>query len=592
MTSIDELFKKPLAPSNSFSKPSNPTKRKFESPNAEEVYKAAKLSANGSPSSRPNGATVEDEPEDDDDVEAGPAPPPDEDEDDDEDGGRFFGGGVTRDAAEALDYIDQQDGEEFTEERIDSAWLRRLVVTLDRKVSKNAELRARFEGQPQKFMASEADLDAEIKSWSLLAEHAELYPELAKHESVATLVGLLAHENTDVAIGVVEILAELVDEDVEAEAEQWQSLVDAMLEADLLDLLMSNLERLDEANESDREGVYHSLSVLESLASQQAIAERIGEEKVLMYLCNRIALPEKPLGQNKQYAAELLQILLQTSPLLRKRLALDFDGVDLFLRLLSGYRKRDPEKDSLEEEFAENVFDALTCVVDEADGKLKFLEAEGVELCLIMLKEGTFSKLRALRLLDHAVGGQSTAAGDVCEKVVDAGGLKVLFRIFMAKKADSGTTEHLLGIFSALLRLLPGESPSRIRMLAKFEEKDHEKLGRLLDLRKEYTRKLQAVDQEIALEKRMIDDEEAEERADEIFSRRLDGGLYCLQTINVVVAWLAAEDGGMKSKMSEVLGSLKEVKTSLQEQLNILDPQAAEDEDMRDMLATLVGFLE
>lgn len=592
MTSIDELFKKPLAPSSAIGKPSNPTKRKYETPNAEEVYKAAKLSVNGSPSSRPNGATVEDEPDDDDDIEAGPALPPDEDEDDDEEGGRFFGGGVTRDAAEALDYIDQQDGEEFTEEKIDSAWLRRLAVTFDRKVSKNAELRARFESEPQKFMASEADLDSEIKSWSLLAEHAELYPEFAKSESVGALVGLLAHENTDIAIGVVEILAELVDEDVEAEAEQWQSLVDAMLEADLLDLLMSNLERLDEANESDRQGVYHSLAVLEGLASQQVIAERIGTEQVLMFLCKRISLPERPLSQNKQYAAELLQIMLQSSPLLRRRLALDLDGVDLFLRLLSSYRKRDPEKDSLEEEFAENVFDSLTCVVDEADGKLKFMEAEGVELCLIMLKEGTFSKTRALRLLDHAVGGQTPEAADVCEKVVDAGGLKTLFKLFMAKKPDAATTEHLLGIFSALLRLLPGESASRIRTMAKFEEKDGEKLARLLDLRKDYARRLQAVDEEIALEKRMVDEEEAEDRADEFFSRRLEGGLYCLQTIDVVLAWLAAEDGGMKAQMRKVLGSLKEVTKSLQEQLVLLDPQAAEDEDMRDMLATLIGFLE
>ncbi len=57
--------------------------------------------------------------------------------------------------------------------------------------------------------------------------------------------------------------------------------------SDLLELLMSNLARLDENNESDRSGVYHSLSFMENLASQQSVAEKVGQEKVLLWLCNR-----------------------------------------------------------------------------------------------------------------------------------------------------------------------------------------------------------------------------------------------------------------------------------------------------------------
>lgn len=299
MTSVDDLFKKPNLPSGSI-------KRKFEAPDAQEAYKAAKLGANGSPNgTRTNGASVEDVPDDDvDDVEAGPDLPPEDDEN------RFFGGGVTRDAAEALDYIDGQDGEAetFEEERIDSAWLRRLANGFERKVTRNAELRARYEGEPQKFMGSEADLDAEIKSWSLLSEHPELYAEFTESEAPGMLVGLLAHENTDVAIGAIEIIAELLDEDGEAEQEQWDGMASALLEADLLSLLMSNLKRLDEVEESDRNGVYHSLAVLEALASQQAVAEKIGTEQVLNWLCKRASRPEKPVGQNKQYVVEVLQV--------------------------------------------------------------------------------------------------------------------------------------------------------------------------------------------------------------------------------------------------------------------------------------------
>ncbi|SMY27883.1 unnamed protein product [Zymoseptoria tritici ST99CH_1A5] len=586
MTSVDDLFKKPGLPSSS-------NKRKFETPDAQAAYKATKLSSSSSPNgTSTNGATVEDADEDE-DLEAGPELPPDDDGDDED--GRFFGSGVTKDAEEALDYLDDQDEEGYKEEVIDSAWLRRLATSFEKKVNKNAELRARYEGDPAKFMDSEADLDAEVKSWSLLSEHPELYEEFAESSSVPNLVGLLAHENTDIAIGAIEIIAELLDEDVEAGPEQWSAVTKALLDSDLMELLMSNLARLDEQNESDRSGVYHSLSVMENLASQPAVAEQMGQEKVLLWLCNRAKRAEKPTGQNKQYAAEVLQVLLQSSPALRRKLAEDLDGVDLFLQLLATYRKRDPAKDSHEEEWSENLFDALTCVVDEPEGKTKFVDAEGVELCLIMLKEGTKNiSHRALRVLDHAVGGHGEAAASVCLKVVDAAGLKTLFSIFM-KKADSANTEHLLGIFAALLRLLPGPSSERIRTLAKFREKDYATVSKLVQLRKDYGRKVASVDKEIARERATLSEDEIEERADEWFSLRLNGGLFCLQTIGVILAWLVAEEPAVKARILNVSGNEQEldaIQASLEEQRAGLEGGSAEDEDTREMLETLINFLD
>lgn len=70
------------------------------------MYKTPRLSAN-------NGfgitekSTVEDM---DDDVAAGPELPSDQDEGDvDDEDGRFFGGGITNETAELLDYIDGRD---------------------------------------------------------------------------------------------------------------------------------------------------------------------------------------------------------------------------------------------------------------------------------------------------------------------------------------------------------------------------------------------------------------------------------------------------------------------------------------------------
>lgn len=78
-------------------------------------------------------------------------------------------------------------------------------------------------------MSSEADLDADLKALSILTEHPELYEEFAKLGCVASLISLLSHENTDIAIDALEVISELTDEDVEAEQGQWDTLVDAMV---------------------------------------------------------------------------------------------------------------------------------------------------------------------------------------------------------------------------------------------------------------------------------------------------------------------------------------------------------------------------
>ncbi|KAK2756106.1 hypothetical protein FQN54_005514 [Arachnomyces sp. PD_36] len=556
MTSVDDLFKKPALPTRG-------SKRKFEpTQDPKEAYKSAKVDSNGDAKSGGR-ATVEDEEEDEGGV-AGPDLPPDFDQEDvpDDEEGRFFGGGITSNTAMAMDYIEKQEDQETAPEKIDIPWLRRLALNFEKKISKNAELRAKFEDDPQKFMASEADLDADIKALSILSEHPELYGEFAKLGCVGSLVSLLAHENTDIAIDAIEILSELTDEDVETDQEQWDALVNAMV------------------------------GVLENLSSKTTVAEKLGQESGIMaWLQGRIQKKESPVGQNKQYSAEILAILLQSSPKNRTRFT-ELDGVEILLQILSSYRKRDPPKDTEEEEYVENLFDCLTCVVDDNEGKEKFIDGEGIELAQIMLREGKMSKPRALRVLDHTLGGPGGARA--CEHFVEAAGLRTAFAMFM-KKQESRNIEHILGLFSSLLRLLPGESAGRIRTLAKFMEKDYEKIGKLVKLRREYSSRVSPVDKAIQEERKSLPKEQQEEMADEWFSRRLDAGLFSLQTIDVILAWLVAEDDGAKSRIKTLLADqdegLEVIRDTLQEQLDGLTGTEAGEQDTKDMLGTLLQFL-
>ncbi|KAF1851456.1 DUF1716-domain-containing protein [Cucurbitaria berberidis CBS 394.84] len=606
MTSIDDLFKSA----------NGSAKRKFENPNGADPthsYKSAKLDSNGEVKRTAHVSDDEDE------EEAGPSLPPDlEEEPGDDDEGRFFGGGLDENAKDAMDFVDARDGEEdIREEKYDASWLRKLALNFEKKVNKNSSLRAKYENDPSKFMDSEGDLDEAIKGLSILSEHPELYQAFSKSTGPSKLVELLAHENTDIAIAATEIISELTDEDVAGEQEQWDAIVAAFLEADLLSLLISNFSRFDESDSADASGVYYSLNVIENLLSQPLNTDMIGGETALLrWLLDRIQKTETPTSQNKQYASEILSILTQSSRQNRNRIA-EANSIEIFLTNLAPYRRDDPEKDSDEEEYMENLFNCLSSVVEEPSGKAKLLEAEGVELCLLLVRDGKTSKSRAFKVLDHACGfaeelsaeeaqtnGTKTQEGTkeagpnsamaVCEKVVESRGLKPLFSAFTkTKKHDPEQTEHILGIFASLLRSLPGNSDSRFRLLAKFLEKDYEKVTKLVTLRRDYVSRLASFDAKMKDRKRGLSKEEQDELELEIIPSRLSEGLYCLERVDAILAWLVAEDDGAKTAITKALGerdeTLLDVKRTLQAQLNgVLAVEPAE----REMLETLVSFLE
>ncbi|KAM0743729.1 hypothetical protein ACQRIT_001988 [Beauveria bassiana] len=580
MDSVDDVFKNAGL--------RNQNKRKLDAvrdPN--EIYKSSRLSTDGDPYRRARVENYQAEYEDEQDI--GPELPPVDDSSEDEEG-RFFGGGISEKESQILDYVDDADAG-AAPERIDSGWLRKTVLNFEKHIAKNAELRAKFESEPQKFITSEADLDADIKSLSILAEYPELYAEFVRLGCTDSLVGLLAHENTDIAIDAIEIIGELTDEDVAAEDAQWNELVDALLNADLLDLLLSNLSRLNEDNESDRNGVYHSLGILENFCSRSQVAARIGnEEHLLQWLIQRIQRKEVKVTQNKQYSAEVLALVAQASETSKEVLA-EADAVDDLLQLVAQYRRRDPARNGEEEEYMENLFEALTCIVDSDAGKSKFLEAEGVELCLIMMKEGKRARAPALRLLDHAASG--VCGINTCNQIIAAGGLKTMFTAFM-KTAEHRTVDHLVSIFANMLQRFPAESAERIRTLAKFVEKGYEKTTKLVELFCDYKSKVSAAVLQVEANRPQYGN--GEEHAYQVLAARLDNGLFTLQLIALILSWLVAEDNGARQRIKKLLAEhdehLSSLLTLVREQQDGLDTSEKDNKNLSVMLGELIEFLQ
>lgn len=104
------------------------------------------------------------------------------------------------------------------------------------------------------------ELHETLQEIHVVATNPDLYPLMVELGAVPSLLELLSHENTDIAVGVVDLLQELTDVDILHESQEGaDTLIDALLEQQVCALLVQNLERLDESVKEESDGVYNTL---------------------------------------------------------------------------------------------------------------------------------------------------------------------------------------------------------------------------------------------------------------------------------------------------------------------------------------------
>ncbi|KAF0934532.1 hypothetical protein E2562_025628 [Oryza meyeriana var. granulata] len=446
-------------------------------------------------------------------------------------------GAVDLSALEAADAV----------EVLDLRAAKRLLLAFERRLRDNLEARMKHPDDPARFADSEIALHAETDRLRLLAGAPDLFPDLVPLGLASSLSSLLTHDNADLAAAAASLLADLTDSDDPDDLAGLHSLADALVDANALDLLVHNLSRFSEADPDEAEAVHHTLAVVENLLELRPhLADLVCDRtKLLRWLLARLKARE--FDANKQYASEILAILLQDSPANQKRLG-QINGVDGLLQAVAMYKSRDP-KTSDEEEMLENLFDCLCCVLMPMENKERFVKAEGVELMIIIMKQKKLAYSSAIRTLDFAM----TRFPPACERFVDVLGLKTAFAAFMVnlcasqlfwdmvfqipvnKKNRKESYQEALEerVISLIASLFGGitKGSRRIRLLGKFVENECEKIDRLMEFYTRYSERVKAETER--LDSLDLDDLEMDE--DERYNRKLEAGLYTLQLIALIL---------------------------------------------------------
>eukprot|EP00920_Eleutheroschizon_duboscqi_P024836 GHVT01061552.1.p1 GENE.GHVT01061552.1~~GHVT01061552.1.p1 ORF type:complete len:570 (-),score=158.31 GHVT01061552.1:618-2327(-) len=447
-----------------------------------------------------------------------------------------------------------QHADETPVEVITAANIRRAVAQFEKRIRKNQEDRVKYAQQPEKFVKSEVDLDEEIGKLKQLAASPELLDEFREHGGLAALAGLLVHANSDIALDVVDCIAEITEADTLLETEDPEAFIESLLAAQLPELLVEILIRInEEAAPEDFSGVSNALQVIENLVELRPSLSSTfaGLPRLLLWLLKRVR-HGGAVNLNRVYAAEILSILLQNSPEARRKVGekQSMDGIDKLLRAIAVYRKRDPES-AEEEEMLQNLFNCLCHLMLVPAHQLAFGKAQGLELAIRMMRERSFSYRLALKLTDYALNN----CPDNCNIFVDKLGLKPIFALFMRRGAktkkesveDRQDQEHLVSVIQALCRETSGIATSRV--LNKFVENDFEKLERLVELYHSYAARVAAAEAKLADNQKAAeqaaeagDDPEAKKEAasSSEYLERCESGALVLQQVCVTLVRLSS----------------------------------------------------
>lgn len=217
-------------------------------------------------------------------------------------------------SAEVLAKLAKAD-EAGPDDDLDESKLKRMILNFEKKIAKNQELRIKFPDEPAKFMASEVELHDAVQEMRVVSTVPDLYPILVDMECIATLLGLLSHENSDIAVAVVDLLQELTDIDNLNESEEGtNSLVQALAAQQICALLVQNLDRLNDSNE-EANGIHNSLAIIENLIEfRPEICQEAAEAGLLLWLLTKRLKVKVTFDANKLYASEILSILIQNEP--------------------------------------------------------------------------------------------------------------------------------------------------------------------------------------------------------------------------------------------------------------------------------------
>lgn len=542
-----------------------------------------------------------------------------------------------RNVTHLLEQAEQQHGDKKVIE-LTPKGVRQAYASLVKSVERNELQRAKHPDEADQYMESELLLYEQIEVLKSLAADSKLYPIVCETDMMSTLTRLLLHENSDIAEAVLAVWLEWFDpsllqtEDPSAESSPLLTITGKLVE-ESLEPIVANLARLsNESNDDVGQGVENVLQLVEYLLEIDSFLDETSRKRfpqsISFLFCKRTPLCSWLMDQVaskspvKQKSLEILDLLTTreeiytaisdwskippyTSVLSEKETnGSTIDAIEVLLQEVASFRNVQP-KDDDEVDTIEDAAIVMSSILTYAPLNIQhFLDAQGVELLVVCLKERVHAGGVILKWLDLA--GTEDVHKILCERIVEVGTLKYLFPILTGKHLPKGVLlskgakrewkenilETTIRILYSLTVQLDDKSPHDAlnRLVTKFL--DEEKMIRLVSLLIDYDKRARFAEYEFYrsdLEETLGDQETVQFAA---LSAKLQGGGDIFHRLGAIAAFCCIKSKRCSDTIAKALkeqgSGIGLIRASIEEFVSVL----ADSSPAKKLLGSYLPILE
>lgn len=383
-------------------------------------------------------------------------------------------------------------------------------TSLIEAILENERQRERHPDEPERFFESEVTLYELLHRLEALAVDNQLMKSILQSEPVggrvmASILSLLAtHPNDDIAEAIVKGLLDVVTGEDEGSLEFTQPFVALLGRMGVYGALLeaATLQGRQQQRQQQQTGELYALilELLQGLLAYETTPSKSEAlEKGWPLLLTTSVLDEILEADTRITCAEVLLGLASLSPTVREQLAMG--GLARLLGLLASAEP--PTKAAMQSVSADLlplVGDIIcTCLLEEKCLEA-FLDSDGLATCVSLITcSNPIPYAPALRVISFAL----LAGPLACERFIREEGLKYLFPLFMgrhhhAKLAGTHASkvknhregsldpikdlEIICTMLQCLLRYVQVDGAEWRRLVGKFQERQMEKMDRLIAL--------------------------------------------------------------------------------------------------------------
>ena len=222
-----------------------------------------------------------------------------------------------------------------------------------------------------------------------LAAYPDKFHIFLSTKGPSILLSIMNHENLDIIMDVISILAEFTEVEFMLENEKNMKFLDHLMSTQSIHLAINHLADLNPAKQSDASSIHKILTLIENMSDLRpsicnSLITDTNLANSLISIINVKFVIENNLSHNELYASEVLSIIVQNSEKARK--CFGKSGLlEVLIQRPKTLSKTERTLGREEFEYLGNISNAICSIMMIPETRNLFRRLEGIETFLMMV---------------------------------------------------------------------------------------------------------------------------------------------------------------------------------------------------------------